>query len=163
MKSQCAKRFAAIIALSSFIGCDEQVPDTAQQSSAENSVIAAQIQEALFFAESGKAAITEAYMSQGKWPADNPSAGMALPDQLTGNYVTGVAVEEGAIHIDLGNKANPDISGKTLTIRPAFITANPLGPVSWLCGYQQPADGMEAQGENRTSVPEPLLPPQCRS
>ncbi|MCI5227336.1 MAG: pilus assembly protein PilA, partial [Candidatus Electrothrix sp. AX2] len=48
------------------------------------------------------------------------------------------------------------------TIRPAIVAAHPSSPLSWLCGYARPVEGMEAVGENQTSVPENYLPLSCR-
>ncbi|BBL74321.1 pilin [Methylomagnum ishizawai] len=124
--------------------------------------IRSQIQEALLLGAPGKTAVTEVYASLGQFPRDNPAAGLPDPEQLIGNYTTGIAVEDGAIHIALGNRADPAINGKTISLRPARVGDNPASPLSWLCGYAEPVRGMVAQGANRTSVPALYLPVECR-
>lgn len=104
----------------------------------------------------------EYYLSNGRFPADNAAAGIAKSENLIGNYVAGIGVEEGAIHIQFGNRADQSIAGKWLSLQPAIISANPEGPVSWWCGYAPPIKGMTAQGRNMTSVPAAYLPAQYR-
>jgi type IV pilus assembly protein PilA len=47
-------------------------------------------------------------------------------------------------------------------LRPAIVTANPNSPISWLCGYAEPVNGMSAIGKNHTTVPSLYLSPACR-
>jgi type IV pilus assembly protein PilA len=97
------------------------------------------------------------------FPADNPTANVPKPEHLIGNFVTGVQVENGAIHISLGNRINAHVEGKVLSLRPAIVTENPSSPISWLCGYAEAVPGMTAIGENRTTVPSLYLSPACRA
>ena len=63
----------------------------------------------------------------GRFPSDNAAAGLPNPELLMGNYVTAVRVEEGAIHITFGNRADKSIANTMLSLRPAFPTGNPGG------------------------------------
>lgn len=126
-------------------------------------VIRAQLTEALNLTEGVKKAITDYYVAKQKFPQDNQTAGVPKPEHLIGNYVTGVQVKEGAIHVTLGNRINAHVEGKVLSLRPAIVTANPSSPISWLCGYAQPVDGMTAIAENKTTVPDSFLSPTCRA
>ncbi|MCI5195660.1 MAG: pilin [Candidatus Electrothrix sp. AW5] len=129
----------------------------------QDRIIRAQIQEALELTKTLKPAIMEFQATQNRFPKNNEEAGIPKPEHLIGNFVTGITVADGAVHIKLGNKINAHAEGKMLTIRPAIVAAHPSSPLSWLCGYARPVEGMEAVGENQTSVPENYLPLSCRS
>jgi type IV pilus assembly protein PilA len=126
-------------------------------------VIRAQLTEALNLTEGVKKAITDYYVEKKQFPQDNQTAGVPKPEHLIGNYVTGVQVKEGAIHVTLGNRINAHVEGKVLSLRPAIVTTNPSSPISWLCGYAQPVNGMTAIAENKTTVPDSFLSPTCRA
>lgn len=125
-------------------------------------VIRTQISEAIGLTDSIKQSITEYYKEYKSFPVDNHSAGLPQPQYLIGNFVTAMNIVDGAIHISLGNNININAAGKTLTIRPASVTDSPNSPISWLCGYTEPVIGMQAAGENKTSVPNLYLSPACR-
>ncbi|HFA9459360.1 TPA: pilin, partial [Neisseria gonorrhoeae] len=52
----------------------------------------AQVSEAILLAEGQKSAVTEYYLNNGKWPADNGAAGVASSDKIKGKYVQKVEV-----------------------------------------------------------------------
>ena len=89
-------------------------------------------------------------------------AGLPASNLLIGNRITGVVIEAGAIHITMGNKIAAPLRGKTLSFRPAVVTGSPKSPISWLCGYDKPVDGMEAVGINKTDLENKFLPAACR-
>jgi type IV pilus assembly protein PilA len=126
-------------------------------------IIRAQITEAMNLADGVKKAITHFYVANQTFPMDNQAAGVPHPEHLIGNFVTGVKVENGAIHVTLGNRINAHVEGNVLSLRPAFVTENPSSPMSWLCGFAEPVDGMTAVGDNYTSVPSLYLSPACRA
>jgi type IV pilus assembly protein PilA len=66
------------------------------------------------------------------------------------------------MHVRFGNKANAQIAGKILTLRPAYVTANPASPLAWNCGRSAPPNGMTAAGQDRTDVLNTHLPSACR-
>jgi type IV pilus assembly protein PilA len=101
-------------------------------------------------------------VTQGQFPADNAAAGLPEADRLISNYLTGIRVANGAIHLSFGNHADPSLIGQVLTLRPAVVTDSPASPISWLCGYLTPVRGMSAVGTNLTSVLPRNLPVQCR-
>ena len=129
----------------------------------QNFVIRAQIIEASNLAENIKKAVTEYYMTYSTFPQDNLQLQVPEPPHLIGNFVTGITVESGAIHITLGHRINTLAKGKQLTLRPATVSQSPRSPISWLCGYAEPVDGMVAQGNNKTTVPPFYLPLECRA
>ncbi|NJO15049.1 MAG: prepilin-type N-terminal cleavage/methylation domain-containing protein [Thioploca sp.] len=127
-------------------------------------IIRAQITEAMNLTEGVKKSITEYYVTKNQFPTNNQIAAVPKPEHLIGNFVKRVEVQNGAIHITLGHRINAYVADKILTLRPAIVTANPItSPISWLCGYSQPVDGMSAVGNNKTTVPESYLSPACRA
>ncbi|MDQ5910439.1 MAG: type pilus assembly protein PilA [Pseudomonadota bacterium] len=128
----------------------------------QDRMIQAQIQEALTLAETLQPTLTAFYKATQTFPADHQTANLPSPRQLIGNYVKSIAVEQGALHITLGHRSNLHIRDKVLTVRPAVVIDSPASPISWLCGQAEPVEGMRAVGDNRTTVPEGLLPFTCR-
>ncbi len=122
----------------------------------------AQISEALTLVGEVKADIREYYKYNGSFPKDNTAAGVPAPKHLIGNYVKQVTVRDGAVHVELGNRANSQLYGKTISIRPLVVKGSPESPISWGCGHAAPPKGMRAMGENRTDVADRILPAPCR-
>jgi type IV pilus assembly protein PilA len=67
------------------------------------------------------------------------------------------------IHITFGNRVNGAIAGKILTLRPAVVDDAPIMPIAWARGYAEAPEKMTVKGENRTDIPERLLPFECRA
>jgi len=126
-------------------------------------IIRAQINEAMNLSEGVKKSITDYYVANQGFPANNQVAGVPKSAHLIGNFVTGIEVKDGAIQVTLGNRINAHVKGKVLSLRPAIVTDNPSSPISWLCGYAEPVDGMTAVGDNNTTVPSLYLSMSCRA
>ncbi|MEM5513724.1 pilin [Pseudoalteromonas sp. AS84] len=105
--------------------------------------------------------VTVYYLENRRFPASNEQAGVPASKFLIGNRVTGITVDNGAIHISLGNKASQLLQNTVLTFRPAVVTGSPISPIAWLCGFDEPVTGMQAIGENKTTVPKEILPSAC--
>jgi type IV pilus assembly protein PilA len=129
----------------------------------QNFVIRAQVVEATNLAEGIKKSVTEYYALHQSFPADNQTLQVPESKYLIGNFVTGVEVKEGAIHIALGHRVNALVDGKLLSLRPATVSESPNSPISWVCGYAEPVTGMVAQGVNQTTVPAFYLSPECQA
>jgi len=125
-------------------------------------IVRAQIEEAMPLADIAKKPLAEAWKLVQEFPADNAAALLPAADKIVGNHVSRLAVENGAIHLTFGNKANKAIQGKILTLRPAVVADEPVVPVAWLCGYAGAPAKMTALGANKTDVPPELLPLECR-
>jgi type IV pilus assembly protein PilA len=121
-----------------------------------------QIVEALVLADLAKLPVTAAWVAGVPLPATNEAAGLPAADKVVSNLVSSTQVQDGAIHLTFGNRANSAIRGKILTLRPAVVADAPVVPVAWVCGNAPPPDKMTVQGQNRTSVPETYLPFRCR-
>ncbi|MBC8057583.1 MAG: pilin, partial [Rhizobiales bacterium] len=122
-----------------------------------------QIVEAMKIADVAKAPIAAIWGVTKTMPADNAAAGLPVADKIVGNFVSAVTVEGGAIHVRFGNKANPAIAGRTLSLRPAVVEDAPIVPVAWLCGQAAAVQKMVAQGVDRTDVEPGLLPLNCKA
>ncbi|WP_317933534.1 pilin [Halioxenophilus sp. WMMB6] len=118
--------------------------------------------EALSMAATIRQNVTNYYVEKLVFPADNASAGIPEPQMLIGNRITSVQVDGGAIHVTLGNKVSQPLQGKVLTFRPAVVTGSPKSPIAWLCGYDEPVNGMTAVGDNKTDLEQQYLPSACR-
>lgn len=105
--------------------------------------------------------ITNYYSKTNTFPSDNSEAGVPEPELLIGNKVTSVQVEDGAIHITLGNKVSNHLQDKIVSMRPAIVTDSPASPISWLCGFDEPVKGMEVVGKNKTDIDNSLVPSSC--
>ena len=95
----------------------------------QDHMIRTQVSEGLSVSDGVKAAVTEFYQDQGAFPADNATAGIEAAVNITGKYVTGVAVAAGVITVTYGRDADAKIAGAALTMTPL----DNAGSVSWTC------------------------------
>jgi type IV pilus assembly protein PilA len=121
-----------------------------------------QVAEALPIADVAKLPVALSWATTQAMPANNAAAGLPLADKIVGNYVSSVAVDDGAINITFGNRVNGSLKGKILTVRPAVVADSPVVPVAWVCGNATVPDKMTVKGVNRTDVPPLYLPLSCR-
>jgi len=122
-----------------------------------------QIKAALPLVDIAKQPIASSWLLTQTFPADNTAAGLPPADKIVANYVSAVAVENGAIHMTFGNRASKAIAGRILTVRPAVVEDAPIVPIAWACGYADAPAKMTVNGANLTNVPEALLPVECRA
>lgn len=122
----------------------------------------AEVTEAMSISSMIKESINQYYVDNLSMPNDNFQAGVPSAEQLIGNRVVKVTVDKGAIHVVFGNKVSQSLKGKILSLRPAVVVGSPVSPIAWLCGYDIPVKGMQAQGENKTDVDNVFLPSACR-
>lgn len=122
-----------------------------------------QIAEAMPLADIAKTPVAMSWALLQSFPADNAAAGLPAADKIVNNYISSVAVENGAIHVTFGNRANRAIAGKILTLRPAVVTDAPIVPVTWVCGFATGPDKMTVKGDNKTNLPPGWLPINCRA
>ena len=125
-------------------------------------ISSAQLVEAHTLAQQIKPQINEFYKARGRFPANNKEAGIPEPHFLIGNYVKSLRVENGAIHVTLGNKISYDMKGKIFSIQPLVVIDSPQSPIAWNCGFASPPEGMQTVGKNRTSEDLSKLPLMCR-
>jgi type IV pilus assembly protein PilA len=101
--------------------------------------VRAQITEGLNLVSAAKAAVAESFTSNNAWPATNVAAGLDTATNITGKYVTGIAVGAGGqITITYGNQASR-VNGQTLILTP-WTSVNL--DVSWQCGNKAMPAGL---------------------
>lgn len=129
----------------------------------QDQIVRDQINNALPLADVAKTPIAAAWTIAQVFPPDNAAAGLPVADKIVNNYVSSVSIQDGAIHVTFGNRANALINGKILTIRPAVVEDAPVVPVTWVCGSAEAPDKMTVKGENKTNIPMNFLPFNCRA
>ncbi|HFA3976993.1 TPA: pilin, partial [Neisseria gonorrhoeae] len=91
----------------------------------------AQVSEAILLAEGQKSAVTEYYLNNGKWPANNGDAGVASASKIIGKYVKEVKVENGVVTAQMASTGvNKEIKDKRLSL----WAKREDGSVKWFCG-----------------------------
>jgi type II secretory pathway pseudopilin PulG len=99
------------------------------------------------------------YALHGEWPKDISQAikcGLEKSyKDLGSNYQTDI--ENGAISFTF-NMKDRRISEKTITMRPVVQADDPFGPVHWVCGDKDGAQGWTIYGADRTSVEDQYIP-----
>ncbi|EMS2902611.1 pilin, partial [Neisseria gonorrhoeae] len=92
----------------------------------------AQVSEAILLAEGQKSAVTEYYLNNGIWPANNGDAGVASsPTDIKGKYVESVTVTNGVVTAQMASSnVNKEIKGKRLSL----WARREDGSVKWFCG-----------------------------
>lgn len=128
----------------------------------QDRVIRAQVSEGLGLADFARQSVQAYYSRNRRMPKDNAAAGLPPADRIIGNYVAGVAVNDGAIVIRFGNRSNRNILGRKLSVRPAVVEGYPSVPLSWVCGVAAAPEKMRLLGPNQTDIPATLLPIDCR-
>ncbi|ROU47634.1 pilin, partial [Neisseria gonorrhoeae] len=77
----------------------------------------AQVSEAILLAEGQKSAVTEYYLNNGEWPANNGDAGVASSAEIKGKYVQKVEVKNGVVTAQMKpDGVNKEIQGKRLSL-----------------------------------------------
>ncbi|EMT0552090.1 pilin [Neisseria gonorrhoeae] len=105
----------------------------------------AQVSEAILLAEGQKSAVTEYYLNNGEWPANNGAAGVASASTIKGKYVQKVEVAKGVVTAQMASTGvNKEIKGKKLSL----WARRQDGSVKWFCG--QPVTRTEANAKDDT-------------
>lgn len=130
--------------------------------SMQDRLVRDQIVEAVKLADVAKPQVAARWKSLQTMPADNAEAGLPAPERVVSQLVSAVRVEQGAVHVTFGNRANGVLLGKTLTLRPAVVEDAPIVPVTWVCAGTAAPPPMTVLGTDRTDVPARYLPLNCR-
>jgi len=99
------------------------------------------VSEGLSLAGSAKTSIAEFYSSQGTWPNNNASAGLAPAASIIGNAVTSVTVDNRTITVVYNARVS---NGSTVVMR----ATDRNGSISWVC--------------NLGDIQDKYLPANCR-
>lgn len=121
------------------------------------------VAEVVEYADHYKEKIAAAYIANGyEFPATNKLAGMPDADKLVSNQISRVELQDGVMHITLGNNVFPILKNKIISIQPLTVADSPSSPIDWRCGNGSIPEGMQAQGNNRTDISNEFLPMNCR-
>ncbi|ENS9408776.1 pilin [Neisseria gonorrhoeae] len=126
----------------------------------------AQVSEAILLAEGQKSAVTEYYLNNGEWPADNGAAGVASSSSIKGKYVKEVKVENGVVTATMASSnVNKEIKDKRLSL----WARRQDGSVKWFCGQPVKRDDGKAKDGNddvtaddKNKIETKHLPSTCR-
>ncbi|ENV5752842.1 pilin [Neisseria gonorrhoeae] len=123
----------------------------------------AQVSEAILLAEGQKSAVTEYYLNNGKWPANNGDAGVASASKIIGKYVKSVTVTNGVVTAQMKpSGVNNEIKDKKLSL----WAKRQDGSVKWFCG--QPvtrgagAGADDVKADATAGIDTKHLPSTCR-
>ncbi|EMU1358647.1 pilin [Neisseria gonorrhoeae] len=118
--------------------------------------------EAILLAEGQKSAVTEYYLNNGKWPADNGAAGVASASEIKGKYVQKVEVAKGVVTAQMASTGvNKEIQGKRLSL----WAKRENGSVKWFCGQpvtRTKADADDVKADGTKKIDTKHLPSTCR-
>jgi type IV pilus assembly protein PilA len=126
-------------------------------------IVRQQVESAIPLADIAKQPVALSWQLNQTFPADNAAAGLPTADKIVNNYISSVALQDGAIHITFGNHAHSMIKGKMLTLRPAVVKDAPVVPVTWVCAGAEPPNNMTVNGIDLTTVNAGYLPSICRT
>ncbi|ENT0875447.1 prepilin-type N-terminal cleavage/methylation domain-containing protein [Neisseria gonorrhoeae] len=125
----------------------------------------AQVSEAILLAEGQKSAVTEYYLNNGEWPANNGDAGVASASEIKGKYVKEVKVKNGVVTAQMASSnVNKEIQGKKLSL----WAKRENGSVKWFCGQPVKRDAGNAGNDdvtddkNNNGIDTKHLPSTCR-
>ncbi len=98
-----------------------------------------------------KPSIEEFYIKNGRFPKNNREARLPKPTYLIGHYISAITIEDGAMHVTLGNKINQSLQGKTVSVQPLVVIGSPESPIAWSYACNAAPKGMKRVGKNKTS------------
>jgi len=84
--------------------------------------------ECISIAAAAKQSVSEFYISEGTYPANNGSAGLSAAASITGENVASVGVANGVITCTF-NAEDPTLSGSTIIMTPSSMP----GSIEWRC------------------------------
>ncbi|ENY1225151.1 pilin [Neisseria gonorrhoeae] len=124
----------------------------------------AQVSEAILLAEGQKSAVTEYYLNNGEWPANNGDAGVASSSSIKGKYVKSVTVAKGVVTAEMASSnVNKEIKGKKLSL----WARREDGSVKWFCGQpvtrtDKAKDDAVTDANDANKIETKHLPSTCR-
>lgn len=125
-------------------------------------IVREQIESAVTLSEVAKKPLAFSWLATQTFPVDNVVAGLPSAEKIVNSYVSAIEVQDGAIHITFGNRANGALKGKVLSLRAAVVEDAPVVPVTWVCAGAEAPEKMTIKGIDRTSVAPEHLPMACR-
>ncbi len=119
----------------------------------------AKVSEAFMLTGGITKTIADYYSFYGKFPKNNQVANLPKPQDLSGQYIKSIQIENGAIHVLF----KQNMGNATLSLRPAVVNSYPpTNILVWVCGYAA-MEGWTVVGENKTDIESVYLPRICLS
>ncbi len=92
--------------------------------------VRAQVGHGINLASGAKVAVSEFYQDRGAFPANNATAGLTAATNISGKYISQVAVTgAGLVQVTFGNDVNAKIAAAILT----FTPTDNGGSLEWVC------------------------------
>jgi len=160
MKSHQGFTFIELMAVVSIIGILAAVAIPAYT----NYLDRAKVAEGIILANAVSKNVTDFYAHRGTFPQSNFSLDLPAAETLQGKYVKQIQVNNGVVNVQFMAEAFRGTDEQTLwlSLRPALVEQMPItGIVGWICGYATAVNGLQVIGENRTTIPQALLPMVC--
>lgn len=95
----------------------------------QNYLVRTQVAEGVTLSYTARDAVTQYIASHGAMPEDNAAAGLSSPDQISGKYVSSVAINDGQVVVTFGDSAGSPIRGEHLVMVPQGDTS----ALHWQC------------------------------
>ncbi len=127
------------------------------------SVIRSQVFASIPLVQFAQQSIATQYALTQIFPSNNATAALPPPQMIVSNYVSAVTVTDGVLNLTFGNQANRAITGRILSLRPAFVPGYPQVPIAWVCAKAAVPSNMTVNGTDATNLANDYLPPQCRT
>ena len=93
--------------------------------------IRAQVAEGLMLSNAPRAAVEEYILEYEQYPMSNAEVGLSAPDQISGEFVSSITVDQGVLVITYGNDANYGIHGRQLFVG---LDEEAFPELVWVCG-----------------------------
>ena len=118
--------FSAGLAVLILVGCSSYESNLPRSRNA----VRAQVGHGINLAAGAKVAVSEFYQDRGAYPANNATAGLEAAANISGKYVSQVAVTgAGLVQVTFGN----DVNGKIATAILTFTPSDNTGSLEWIC------------------------------
>jgi type IV pilus assembly protein PilA len=118
----------------------------------------AKVSEAFILTGGITKTIVDYYSYYGEFPKNNEVAYLPKPQELGGQYIKSIQIENGAIHLTF----NQSLDNATLSLRPAIVTSYPpTTTLIWVCGYAPTMENWTILGKNKTNIKSEYLPLVC--
>lgn len=127
-----------------------------------NRTVQLQVIESLELIEMYKGYVERTYMLTGSFPENNEAAGAPQADQIKGNFLAALHIDNGVINLEFGQKMHDQHHGKILSLRPVYVDVETPTPISWVCGSDEIPEGMLAADRNGTTLESNYLPLRCQ-
>lgn len=108
-------------------------------------VLRSQVMEATAVTQDARQAVAQYMLTRDVVPADNAQAGLGIPDQMHGHYVSSVEVSHGTVVASFGGQSAPMLQNKRLVFAPLRTNQH----IIWTC--------------SASGIPQDIVSAACRN